>query len=93
MEVPKLANCLHLKESQLLKPQQVVLLHSLILIIPPTLGSLLQVEPAELGPKVAVARQELQNPDPQALVPHVGAQRLQQAWGKALLHRRGGSTE
>mmetsp|Transcript_18851 Transcript_18851/g.30448 ORF Transcript_18851/g.30448 Transcript_18851/m.30448 type:complete len:210 (-) Transcript_18851:154-783(-) len=37
---------------------------------------------------MAVARQELQDPDPQSLVPHVGAQRFQ-ARGEALVHRRG----
>mmetsp|Transcript_36657 Transcript_36657/g.60220 ORF Transcript_36657/g.60220 Transcript_36657/m.60220 type:complete len:108 (-) Transcript_36657:71-394(-) len=44
------------------------MLHSLILITPLTLGSLLQVEPAKVGSKVAAAaRQKLQNPDhPQA---------------------------
>ncbi|CAM9181492.1 unnamed protein product, partial [Heterosigma akashiwo] len=36
----------------------------------------------------SVARQELQDPDPQSLVPHVGAQRFQ-ARGEALVHRRG----
>ena len=64
------------------------MLHSLFLITLLTFGSLLQVEPVEVGPKMAVARQELQDPNPQALVPHVGAQRFQ-ARGEALVHRRG----
>eukprot|EP00639_Heterosigma_akashiwo_P012735 CAMPEP_0206379858 /NCGR_PEP_ID=MMETSP0294-20121207/11646_1 /ASSEMBLY_ACC=CAM_ASM_000327 /TAXON_ID=39354 /ORGANISM="Heterosigma akashiwo, Strain CCMP2393" /LENGTH=151 /DNA_ID=CAMNT_0053828891 /DNA_START=282 /DNA_END=738 /DNA_ORIENTATION=+ len=87
----EVADRLRPKTSSLLASQQ-VMLYSLILITQHTLGSLLQVEPMEVGPKLAVARQELQNPNPQALVPHVGVQRLQ-ARGEALGHTDGGSAK
>ena len=89
--VNEVADRLRPKTSPPLTSQQEVL-HSLVLVTPLTFGRLLQVvEPVEVGPKMAVARQELQDPNPQALVPHLGAQRFQ-ARGEALVQNNNDST-